>query len=262
MTRITTIAHIVWLQMLRKKDIYVFLILITALLIALVSLNIFGLGGVTGYLKEAGFLLAWLFGLIIAVNICSRELPQEENRGTIFPMLAKPISRFEFIAGKWLGAFTVVSTALLMFYLMITVVVILKGGSMNFFVLVQGYILHCCALGIISAIAIAFSTRMHSDAAAAISYVLTFTAFIVVPRIPSFLVKQHGFSGTILLFLYNLMPHFEIFDMRKRIIHNYGTVSGNIILLAVIYAAAFTLIFLLIAWLAYRKKRFSRGTLF
>ena len=42
--RSLTIAHTVWLNMLRRKDLYVLFILLAALLLVVVSLNIFGLG--------------------------------------------------------------------------------------------------------------------------------------------------------------------------------------------------------------------------
>ena len=62
MLKIRTIAATVWLETLRKKDLYVLLILLSVLLLTLISLNIFGLGGMTRYIKDIGLLLAWVFG--------------------------------------------------------------------------------------------------------------------------------------------------------------------------------------------------------
>ena len=166
MTRILSIARTVWLEMLRKKDAYVLLILLGALLVILVSLNVFGLGGVVRYVADTGFLMAWLFGWILAVNISSRQLPQEETGGTIFPLLAKPITRIELIMGKWLGATGTVCLAVLAFYCLVAAVVTGRGGALDPLVLIQGYALHAVALAVMSAIALTFSTRMNHDAAA------------------------------------------------------------------------------------------------
>ncbi len=111
MTRVWILARIVWLEMLRKKDIYVLFILLAALLVAMISLDVYGLGQVSGYVKEIGLLGAWILGWILAINTSVRQLPQEENRGTVFPLLAKPVSRFELVLGKWLGAWVVVCAA-------------------------------------------------------------------------------------------------------------------------------------------------------
>jgi ABC-type transport system involved in multi-copper enzyme maturation permease subunit len=245
--------------MLRKKDAYVLLILLGALLLVLVSLNVFGLGSVVGYVKDAGFLTAWVFAWILAVNTGSRALPREEETGTIFPLLAKPITRFELIAGKWLGAWSTAMAATLVFYLLVVAVTLAKGGTFLPGALIQAYLLHGGALSIIAAIAIAFSARMNWDAAASMTYVLTLAAFLVVPRVPAFLVYAKGISGTLLMVIYNLLPHFELFDMRKRIVHDYAAMEWHAFCFVILYGMLFTLVFLLAAWLGYRNKRFSRG---
>jgi len=268
MTRILIVARILWLELLRKKDVYVLLILLGALLVTLVSLDIFGLGGVVGYLKDVGLLMAWLFGWVLAINVSSRALPEEERRGTIFPLLAKPVTRFEIVIGKWLGSWSVVAGATLLFYLLVAGVVLLSlpadasaRVALNPAAFLQGFVLHAAALAILTAVGVAFSTRMNHDAAATTSYVLSAAAFLVVPRVPEFLVKEHGFSASVLMGLYHLMPHFELFDMRKRIVHDFGPAPVTTFCLVLAYGALLTSILLLIAWIAYRQKRFSRGSL-
>ncbi len=261
MLKIRTIAAAVWLEILRKKDLYVLLVLLSVLLITLVSLNIFGLGGMTRYIKDIGLLLAWIFGLVLAIHISSRELPQEETSGTIFPLLARPITHAEIIIGKWLGTWSIVVVATLCFYILVTGVTIGMGGAINVLATVQGFILHATLLGVISAIALAFSTRLNSDAAATLSFVICGVSFLVVPRIPNLPVHQQGFSGNALLFLYNILPHFEIFDMRKRIVHDYGPMPTTVCALVVLYGIVLIALTLFVAFLLYRKKRFSRGAI-
>ncbi|MDI6774956.1 MAG: ABC transporter permease [Verrucomicrobiota bacterium] len=259
MNRALVIAQTTWLEMLRKKDVYVLFILLGVMLVTLVSLNIFGLGGLVVYVKDIGLLMTWLFGLVLAVNISSRGLPQEEQRGTIFPLLAKPITRFELILGKWLGAWVVTSLSLLMFYLLIAVVVALRGGALSPMAMAQGYILHAATLAILCAIALLFSTRMNADATAATSYVVAAAAFLVTPQIPAFLKNATGFSADAFLALYHVLPHFEILDMRNRLIYDQGPAEWRAFVLALAYAACYTVALLLAAWLAYRAKRFSRA---
>lgn len=261
MRRTLVIAQTVWLQMLRRKDAYVLLILMGAMLVTLVSVDMFGLGGAVRYVTETGLLLAWLFGWILAVNVTARELPTEESRGTLFPLLAKPVTRLHLVAGKWLGAWTAVAGALLAFYALVTLTVLARGRLLDLTALLQGYVLHAGALGIIASIAILFSTRLNHDAAASMAYVLTAASFLVVPRVPEFVARESGFHAYALLFLYNVLPHFEVLDMRKRIVHDYGPAPWNVFLLALLYALLFTALFLALSWLAYHRKRFTRGTL-
>ncbi|NQT92844.1 MAG: ABC transporter permease subunit [Lentisphaerae bacterium] len=261
MTRILVIAQTVWLQMLGRKDVYVLLILLGATLVTLVSIDMFGLGGAVRYVADIGLLLAWLFGWILSVHVASRELPTEESRGTLFPLLAKPVTRLQLLVGKWLGAWTAVAGGLLSFYCLIMLTVLMRGQLLDPTALLQGYLLHAGALAVIAAIAILFSTRLNHDAAASMTYVLTAASFAVVPRVPEFVARESGFHAHALLFLYNVLPHFEVFDMRKRIVHDYGPAPWGVFFLVLLYAALFVSLFLALAWLAYHRKRFARGKL-
>lgn len=259
MRRVWTLAAIVWLEMLRRKDVYVLFIMLAALLAAMASLDLFGLGQVTGYVKDIGLLAAWVLGWVLAVNTSIRQLPQEETRGTVFALLAKPVSRWEVVVGKWLGVWSVVVSATFCFYLATWGLVVLRGGVLPPLVLAQAALLHAAALAVVAAIGVALSTRMNADAAAATAYALTGAAFLIVPRLPVLLAVSSGPDGAMLNVLYYLLPHFELFDMRRRLVHDWGPVGGLTLAGALAYGALLTLGFLLLAWLGYRRKRFSRG---
>jgi ABC-type transport system involved in multi-copper enzyme maturation permease subunit len=261
MKRVGVIAGIVWMEMLRRKDVYVLFILLAAMLIAMASLNVFGLGHVSGYIKDMGLLSAWLLGWILTINLSVRLLPQEHSRGTIFSLLAKPVSRFDILAGKWLGAWSVVSAAVLSFYLATWAVVLVRGGSFDPLTLLQAFLLHIAALAIVAALGVALSTRLNSDAAATLTYVLTGTTFILLPRVPSLLVAETGFRATALLALYYALPHFELFDLRQRLVHDWGPSTWTILASVMLYGALMVASFLLLAWIGYRRRRFSRGDL-
>jgi ABC-type transport system involved in multi-copper enzyme maturation permease subunit len=259
MRRIRTIATITWQEMLRRKEVYVLLILLGSLLLGLVSLNIFGLGSVVGFVKDVGLLSAWGLGWILAVTCASRQLPQEEKRGTILTLLAKPIQRSELIVGKWLGAWSVVAASVLCFYLLTWAIVACYGGSFDLISLMQAYLLHTVALAIMAALAIALSTRLNQDAAATISYVSSATMFVLVPRIPELMAYAQGWRQTALLIVYGILPHFELFDMRRRVIHQFGALPWPTFTVIIIYGAMVTSALLLIAWLGFRTKHFSRS---
>ncbi len=261
MIRILTLARVVWLDVLRRKDFYILLILLAILLVALLSMNVFGLGGVTAYVADIGLLLSWIFSWVLAISIGCRLLPQEESRGTIFSLLAKPVRRSELIVGKWLGAWSVVSVATAMFYVLVFGVTMLKGWTLPIGVALEAIVLHGMVIAIIIAAALMFSARLNSDAAATLTGALTATSFLLVPRIPEFVAEAGGVRGGLMLFLYNLLPHFEIFDLRMRVLHNYGTISLTTFLMITAYGLLVTAIFLALAWVAYRSKHFARGSL-
>lgn len=262
MTRILTLAWLVWLEMIRRKDIYVLLILLAAFLVTLMTLDLFGLGQAVIYLKEIGLLLAWVCSWILAVSVSVRQLPQEERQSTIFPLLAKPVSRAEILIGKWLGAWVVTGTATLVFYVLLALMVALRGGGLDVVVLAQVWLLHLGLLVIITALGIAFSTRLHADAAAALTYVVTLAAWLILPRVPDLVLTARGATQNGLMLVYYALPHLELFDMRCRLVYGWPPASGLAVLLVLFYGLLMTIVFLTLGWLAYRNKRFARGAMF
>jgi hypothetical protein len=59
---------------------------------------------------------------------------------------------------------------------------------------------------------------------------------------------------TIFYTIYFLIPHLEWFDIRDRVIYDWGLVKWLDCVLATLYAAAYTGLFLLLTWLGFRRK--------
>ena len=59
---------------------------------------------------------------------------------------------------------------------------------------------------------------------------------------------------SILYTIYFIIPHLELFDVRERVVNDWGMVNWLDCGLAALYAAAYTGLFLLLTWLAFRRK--------
>lgn len=261
MKRVLTIAGAVWLGELRRKDVYVVLVLMPAFLVVLASVDVLGMGGIAGYVKEAGLLLAWLFAWIISVNISSRLLPEEESRRTVFSLLARPVTRAQVVLGKWLGSWTIASAATLLFYAALLGVVMLRDSAFIWIVLAQAISLHICMLAMLCALGTAFSSRLNRDAAATMTYAISLGSILILPRVPNLVMHATGLRQTGLMILYHAFPRFDLFDMRRRLVHDWGPVSAGTFVTVFAYGTVVTMALLLLGWIAYRRRRFSRGAL-
>lgn len=262
MNAIATIAHIVLLNMLRRKDIYILIILTAATMVLLVSLDIFGLSGTTAYIMDAGLLLSWIFGWLISCTVSSREIPGEESKHTVFTILTKPLTRAQYIVGKWLGCWLAASASVSVFYLLVSAVTILMNGRIHTFTMLQALYLHILVLSVITAMGLAFSTRSNYDTAATLTLVITAVSFLLVPRIPEFMAgKIGGIKSFMLMFIYNFFPHFEVFDMRRRVVHGFEPLTAGPVVIITLYGCALTAMILFTAWLSYRCKTLTRDRL-
>jgi len=258
MIRILIIARTVWIETIRRKDLYVLITLLFTFLLTLMTLNIFGLRGLVGYIKEVGLLLAWVFAWILTIGVSVRQLPQEEKTGTIFSLLAKPVKRSELIIGKWLGSWGIAGASTILFYILLAVIVRARGGNFNPALTFEAWILHFCFMGILAAMGIFFTTRMNGDAAATITGVLSVAAFLLLPQVPQLASDLSGWRKDGLFIIYYALPHLELFDLRQRLVNDWETLSWEPFIMIIFYGLLMTAIFIFLGCLAYRKKRFNR----
>ena len=147
-------------------------------------------------------------------------------------------------------------------YLALALAVLARGSGFPApSTLAQACLLHAAWLAVVTAIGVAFSTRLHADAAATLATGLTVGAWLVVPRVPDLAHSAAGAQQAGLLVLYYALPHLELFDLRQRLAHGWPPAPAPAIAGALAYGMVMTAFFLLWACLAYRTKRLSRGAL-
>ncbi len=260
MNRILAIAFVVVIEMLRQKALYVLLILMSALLFALASVDIFGMEGIVRHVQDIGMLTAWVLSWGIAVMVSVRQLPRAEKTGAVFGLLAKPVSRAELLLGKWLGAWLLTVVAALVFTAVVVLVSHVHDGRFDGTALFQAVVLHVGALAVICAVGIGLSTTLNEDAAMATTLALTIGSYLIMPRMPYILAELSGWRAFPTYLLYYLAPHLEWFDMRRRLVHDWGPSPWWAFLSVMAYGALYTAVALLSGWLGYRRKRFNRNT--
>jgi ABC-type transport system involved in multi-copper enzyme maturation permease subunit len=255
MNTVLAISMIVIKELYRRKDFYVLFVLTALMTLAMGSINFFNDDRIVRYLKEICLLLIWISSLVIALATTARQLPTEKENRTIFPLLAKPVTRAQVVAGKFLGCWFACGLALLVFYVFFA---ILSGARehqwplLNYF---QAMWLHWWMLAIVIAL-----TLLGSVIYSAVSANMTIT-FIIVGGI--LLLGRHLHkvamrmsepSQTLLALLYFAIPHLEFFDVRDLIIHEWGLIPWWVCGMATLYAAAYSALFLVLAWLAFRRQ--------
>jgi ABC-type transport system involved in multi-copper enzyme maturation permease subunit len=122
MNNVLAISGIVIKELYRRKDFYVLFVLTALITLLLGSVSFFNDTKIVRYLKEVCLLLIWISSLVIAIGTAARQIPAEREHRTIFPLLAKPVTRGQFILGKFLGCWLACGVALVVFYVFFGVV--------------------------------------------------------------------------------------------------------------------------------------------
>ena len=152
MNVIWAIATVVIKELLRRKDFYVLFILTALITLMMGSINLFDDRSIVRYLKEICLLLVWISSLVIAISTTARQIPAEREQRTIFPLLAKPVSRGQLITGKFLGCWLACGIALAVFYLFFGLISASREHEWPLANYFQAVVLHWCALGILIAV--------------------------------------------------------------------------------------------------------------
>src|SRR5512137_1879066 len=122
MNTIIALSGVVIKEMYRRKDFYVLFVLTALITLILGAVNFFNDDRIVRYVKEVCLLLIWISSLVIAIGTTARQIPAERENRTIFPLLAKPVTRAHVILGKFLGCWLACGLALFVFYLFFAVV--------------------------------------------------------------------------------------------------------------------------------------------
>jgi len=241
-------------SMLRKKDFYVFFILLLLLLFLLWSETFFGIQDIVRYIKDMGYFFSCFFSVIIAIVFSARQVPDEIADKTIYPLIAKPVSRAHLLLGRYTGSLLASSLAFTLFYILYTGVVILKAGSLDPVVAVQAWIFGICSLGIVCAVSMFLSLCLTLSAAVTMSFLLYFFIMWFSTTIRKMIISAEGIKIFFTNALYYIMPHYEFFDLRVRIAHSWEAVPVSIFTAAVMYAVIYSSMILYFCHLRLKKK--------
>ena len=243
-----------FLELWRRNDIFALVLLGLALMVPLSMASPFGADGASRYLDEAALLLVWGFSLFIALGSGQRLLAPEFEARSIYPLLAKPISRGRLLVGKYLGALAASWSALAFFYVLFVGSVLLRGGAFAA-ELPQAVALHFAFIALAVAVSLLGSLLMSASANCALSSIVLVGMFFFGRRLPEYADGLNPALAWLVKVVYAIAPHAEFFDMRQRLVHGWGAVGWPVFAAVMCYALAYIAVLLGLASLALRRRR-------
>ncbi len=239
------------------------------------------------FLMDYGIGFTVILTLITAIFLGTSLIPPEIERRTIFTILSKPVTRLEFLIGKYLGLLLVLAFNLLFMTLVFLLaysyfVYSKEGGLANALAadnagvsrrglgfddinLAKAMFLHFGTLSIMAALAMVLSQFTTGITAIILSFVVYFlgqsapywerltggTGALSSAAQPLLGPGLTGFVNFIFFFL----PHLDRFDVRQRLI-NDAPVAANYILKAASSGAIYAAVLLTIAYFAFSEREF------
>lgn len=255
MNNICAVAGVVIKELYRRKDFYVLFVLTALITLIAGSMNFFNDDHIVRYVKEICLLLIWVAMLVIAVTMAARHIPMERELRTIFPLLAKPITRSEVVIGKFAGCWLACGFALLAFYGFFGAVCLAREPHWLVMNYVQAMALHWAMLGIVLSLAVLGSIIFAAPSSNNTIVLIICAGVLVIGRHLNLVaLRQPEPVQSLLYGLYFAIPHLELFDVRDLIIHDWPLVPWAVFGQALLYGAAYTAFFLSLACFFFKRK--------
>ena len=255
MTKIFAVSGVVVKELYRRKDFYVLFILTALVTLLFGSVNLFKGEGVIRYIKDICLLLIWVASLVIAIGTTARQLPMEKESRTLFPLLAKPLARWELVVGKFVGCWLACGLALFCFYLFFGLISASREHAWPLLSYLQAVSLHWVLLAVVIAMTLLGSLVFTAASSnATIQFIITAAILLLGQHLNKVAIGLPEPTSSLLYGIYFIIPHLEFFDIRSLIVHNWPTIPWLTWLAAILYGAAYSAIFLVAACLIFRKK--------
>ncbi|HWY30638.1 MAG TPA: ABC transporter permease subunit [Candidatus Acidoferrum sp.] len=255
MDNIFVIASIVIKELVRRKDAYVLLIITVLLTVMSGSVNFFGDLKMVRYMKELCLLLVWISSIVIAVTLAARQIHAERESRTLFSLLAKPVSRDQLVLGKFLGCWLACGMALLVFYLFFVVTAFSRGEPWRLAEHFQAFWMHWIMLGIIVAMVLCGSLVFTAPSSnATICFAVILSILMLGRHLGKLAMHMGEPTQSLTLAVFYAIPHFEFYDLRDLIIHDWPMVKWSAIGIATLYGMAYAGAFLGVACFLFRRK--------
>ena len=252
--RVVALVKLSLLELWRRNDMFALLVLSLVLLVPLSLARPFGTAGATRYFDEAALLLVWGYSLFISLGTGGRLFTSEFANRTVYPLLAKPVSRGEVLVGKYLGAVAASWSALAFFYALWAVSSVLRGGECLTVCFLQAFALHALFVALAVAAAVAGSFLLTPSASATLLAILFPSMFFFGRRLPDYAENVSGPLRLLVNAFYWAAPHAEFFDMRQRLVHGWGGVEPGVFLAVVGYGAVYSAALLLFARFLFNRR--------
>lgn len=212
------------------------------------------LGEEAKVIKDLGLSAITLFCVLISILVGGRIVYKEVEKRTIYIILAKPVRRWEFILGKYLGLMAVLTVSLVVMTAAFYAILAIMGLGVQLSLLVA-VLMTYFELVVLTAAAVLFSTFSTPITGAVFTFVvyvvghLTRDLKLLAALSPSVVVK------VVSQILYYALPNLSNFNVRGEVVSG-AVLDPSALFFSVLYSLVYAATLFLIAVAIFDRKEF------
>lgn len=256
MTPVLVIAANTFRENRRDRVLYVLVFFAAAMILAGVVVGELSPFEQAKVLLDLGQAAMSLMGSLIAIFLGIGLVSREVERRTIYVIVAKPVSRTQFLVGKVLGL-TLTLTASLGLMAVILLAVSIGYGARPTVALLESVFLLWVELVLLIAIAVTFASFSSTTTLAAMFTVGVWILGQIVGDLAALAAKSESMlTKAVLSFFYWVLPDLSLFDAKARATYGIAIPLTEVAAVAG-YGLAYTAALLCLASLVFAKRDFK-----
>jgi ABC-type transport system involved in multi-copper enzyme maturation permease subunit len=249
-------------EAMRRKILNVFLFVALALMVMGFAFASFSPKEEMVIIKSLGLGVIGLAGVFISVILFINLVPVEIERRTIYTILSKPVQRYEFLCGKFLGGLMTVFVNIALMGLAFVLLIAWKGGFTHDTLIgcrdcLKGVLMIFFQLLLVGGVAMCFSVFLSPF----VNFFLSFALYLlgsmgVLESLATPSKEQSPVVTGFFKFLHYIVPNFGNFNIQNPIIHPDVIVHNETvyILQNIVYAIIYTAILLIISVMIFDRR--------
>ena len=254
--RTLAIALNTFREAIRNQILYSILFFAVLVVGVAAILGAASIGDQIKFVKDFSLMAISLFGVVIAIVLGVNLLQKELGRRTILNILSKPVARWEFLAGKFMGLF---ATLCLVVTLMCTALILVLAafeGGLDYGLLLASFTA-LLELMIIVAVALFFSSIVVTPTLAGLFTAATFIAGRCCGYIHFILGHQYSDTAkAVARSVYWTLPHLYKFNIADQVVYG-DRIDPSYLAALVLYAVSYTGVLLALSIVLFSRREFA-----
>lgn len=251
--KVLSIALNTFRENLRDKLLYNLLVFALLMIGSSLLLMRLTLGEFHRLLLDVGLGSINIFGVLIAIFVGIGLVNKEIEKKTIYTIVSKPVARYQFLVGKYLGL-----------TLTLFVNTLIMAGGLLLVLFAQAVPIESMlfkALGLIFMefmVIMAVALLCSTFTSATLSAIFTLATYVIghlTADLKTFGEKMDEGMRAVVTGLYYILPNLERFNLKGNVIHHIE-VSGTDLLLIVVYGLTYVAFLLMSASIIFQRRDF------
>jgi ABC-type transport system involved in multi-copper enzyme maturation permease subunit len=252
--RIAAVAKNTLRQAIRDKVLYALLFFGILTMASGAIVGPLSLGEGEKVSKDLALASISIFGTLIAVLIGTRLVYEEIERKTVYIIVPKPIERWQFLLGKYLGLLSVLVLILVIMTCVLAIYLLASEGAFEFQFL-KAILLTFFELAVITAVATLFGTFATPVGSGVFAFAVFFIGHVTRDLRALGEISESVAVKLLTSFAYYILPNFSNFNIRSEVVYDVPVPLPQITF-AVAYGLIYTAVVLTLSMLIFQRRDF------